>query len=173
MSPADQSHSDVDSQHSVDEAAHPPSKAISPACLARLTDENGKLRRFLNVYVKSESERFLDHPGQRPLSDGDEVSIVPAVAGAGIRQGSVGNSNLPGSRGPELVTPTVPSVERLDCHCGTHDPQTANPLPIQPLQLHGCGLRGPKAVLFDYRQVRQSGSPRADRANPMKGRLGP
>lgn len=51
-----------------------------PGILARLTDENGKLRRFLNVYVNSEDIRFLDHQATA-LADGDEVSIVPAVAG--------------------------------------------------------------------------------------------
>jgi molybdopterin synthase sulfur carrier subunit len=46
----------------------------------RLCDENGKLRRFLNVYVNKEDIRFLDNL-TTPLNDGDEVSIVPAVAG--------------------------------------------------------------------------------------------
>jgi molybdopterin synthase sulfur carrier subunit len=51
-----------------------------PGIRARLCDEAGKLRRFLNVYVNSEDIRFLDNQAT-PLSDGDEVSIVPAVAG--------------------------------------------------------------------------------------------
>ena len=55
-------------------------EARFPGILERLCDENGKLRRFLNVYVNSEDIRFLDHQ-KTPLKDGDEVSIVPAVAG--------------------------------------------------------------------------------------------
>ena len=51
-----------------------------PGLKARLCDEAGKLRRFLNVYVNSEDIRFLDNQATT-LSDGDEVSIVPAVAG--------------------------------------------------------------------------------------------
>jgi molybdopterin synthase sulfur carrier subunit len=51
-----------------------------PGIRARLCDENGKLRRFLNIYVNSEDIRFLDNENTS-LSDGDEVSIVPAVAG--------------------------------------------------------------------------------------------
>jgi molybdopterin synthase sulfur carrier subunit len=51
-----------------------------PGILGRLCDESGKLRRFLNVYVNSEDIRFLDHQATA-LTDGDEVSIVPAVAG--------------------------------------------------------------------------------------------
>ena len=46
----------------------------------RLCDEQGKLRRFLNFYVNSEDIRFLDNQ-TTALSAGDEVSIVPAVAG--------------------------------------------------------------------------------------------
>ncbi|MEA5419899.1 MoaD/ThiS family protein [Spirulina sp. CCNP1310] len=51
-----------------------------PGIKARICDESGKPRRFLNLYVNSEDIRFLDGP-ETPLSDGDEVSIVPAVAG--------------------------------------------------------------------------------------------
>ncbi|MFM7361512.1 MAG: MoaD/ThiS family protein [Cyanobium sp.] len=53
---------------------------LYPGIQTRLCDENGKLRRFLNVYVNSEDIRFLDNQATA-LSDGDEVSIVPAVAG--------------------------------------------------------------------------------------------
>ncbi|ABB57811.1 MoaD/ThiS family protein [Synechococcus elongatus] len=51
-----------------------------PGIKARLCDEQGQLRRFLNVYVNSEDIRFLDGI-QTSLGNGDEVSIVPAVAG--------------------------------------------------------------------------------------------
>ncbi len=51
-----------------------------PGIKGRLCDEAGKLRRFLNVYVNSEDIRFLNNQNT-PLKDGDEVSIVPAVAG--------------------------------------------------------------------------------------------
>ena len=51
-----------------------------PGIKARLCDEAGKPRRFLNLYVNSEDIRFLDGTAT-PLKDGDEVSIVPAVAG--------------------------------------------------------------------------------------------
>ena len=51
-----------------------------PGLQGRLCDEAGKLRRFLNVYVNSEDIRFLENQ-TTPLKDGDEVSIVPAVAG--------------------------------------------------------------------------------------------
>ena len=42
--------------------------------------EDGGLRRFVNVYVDGEDIRFLDGL-DTPVSDGDEVTILPAVAG--------------------------------------------------------------------------------------------
>lgn len=51
-----------------------------PGIKARLCDEEGKPRRFLNFYVNSEDIRFLEGIAT-VLNDGDEVSIVPAVAG--------------------------------------------------------------------------------------------
>jgi sulfur-carrier protein len=51
-----------------------------PGIKDRLCDEEGKPRRFLNLYVNSEDIRFLEGT-ETPLKDGDEVSIVPAVAG--------------------------------------------------------------------------------------------
>lgn len=51
-----------------------------PGIKARLCDDQGQPRRFLNFYVNSEDIRFLDGV-DTALEDGDEVSIVPAVAG--------------------------------------------------------------------------------------------
>ncbi|MEY3401072.1 MAG: thiamine biosynthesis protein ThiS [Anabaena sp. CRKS33] len=51
-----------------------------PGIKARLCDDQGELRRFLNFYVNSEDIRFLEGT-ETTLKDGDEVSIVPAVAG--------------------------------------------------------------------------------------------
>ncbi len=51
-----------------------------PGLKDRLCDENGKIRRFLNIYVNDEDIRFLKMD-QTPLKNGDEVSIIPAIAG--------------------------------------------------------------------------------------------
>ena len=51
-----------------------------PGIKERLCDEGGQPRRFLNFYVNADDIRFLKGP-ETPLKDGDEVSIVPAVAG--------------------------------------------------------------------------------------------
>lgn len=55
-------------------------EASCPGIKARLCDDNGELRRFVNFYVNSEDIRFLQGI-DTPLSDGDEVSIIPAIAG--------------------------------------------------------------------------------------------
>ena len=46
----------------------------------RLYDENGQLRRFINFYVNEEDVRFLQG-AKTALKAGDQVSIVPAIAG--------------------------------------------------------------------------------------------
>ena len=51
-----------------------------PGIKARLCDEKGAIRRFVNFYVNDEDIRFLKHD-MTELKDGDTVSIVPAVAG--------------------------------------------------------------------------------------------
>ena len=51
-----------------------------PGIKDRLCDETGELRRFVNIYVNEEDIRFLKGKATS-LKDGDEVSIVPAIAG--------------------------------------------------------------------------------------------
>lgn len=51
-----------------------------PGIRERLLDEQGAVRRFVNVYVNEEDIRFLQNQ-QTPLKDGDEISIIPAIAG--------------------------------------------------------------------------------------------
>jgi sulfur-carrier protein len=55
-------------------------EAAHPGFRDRLFDEDGKLRRFVNVFVADEDIRFLDGL-DTPVADGTTVSIVPAVAG--------------------------------------------------------------------------------------------
>ena len=51
-----------------------------PGIQERLLDEQGEVRRFINVYLNEEDIRFLQNK-QTPLKDGDEISIIPAIAG--------------------------------------------------------------------------------------------
>ncbi len=46
----------------------------------RILDDDGKLRRFVNVYVGNDDVRFLDDLAT-PTPDGTQVSVIPAVAG--------------------------------------------------------------------------------------------
>lgn len=46
----------------------------------RLCDENGQIRRFINFYLNDEDIRFKDNQ-ETPVNDGDQISIVPAIAG--------------------------------------------------------------------------------------------
>ncbi len=55
------------------EAAHPGMKE-------RLCDESGEVRRFVNIFLNDEDIRFLDNQ-TTVVKEGDEVSIVPAIAG--------------------------------------------------------------------------------------------
>ncbi|MDP4673655.1 MAG: MoaD/ThiS family protein [Solirubrobacteraceae bacterium] len=51
-----------------------------PELRERLSDEDGSLRRFINVYVNGDDIRFGDLL-DTPVVDGQEVQILPAVAG--------------------------------------------------------------------------------------------
>ena len=54
-----------------------------PGIKERLCDDSGKLRRFVNVYLNEEDIRFMQAEAT-VLKDGDEVSIVPAIAGGRV-----------------------------------------------------------------------------------------
>lgn len=51
-----------------------------PGIRERICDEAGKVRKFINIYVNEEDIRFLQRD-ETPIKDGDEVSIIPAIAG--------------------------------------------------------------------------------------------
>ena len=51
-----------------------------PGMNGRICEENGELRRFVNVYINGEDVRFLGGL-EAPVTQHDEISIVPAVAG--------------------------------------------------------------------------------------------
>jgi len=55
-------------------------EADHPGFAERLFDDQGNLRRFVNVFLADEDIRFLDGL-ETPVADGQSLSIVPAVAG--------------------------------------------------------------------------------------------
>src|SRR3954454_8115630 len=70
--------------------------------------EDGDLRRFVNVYVEGEDIRFLDGL-ETPVEDGDEVTILPAVAG--------GSSAIAVAwRRPGSTAGYCPAVSLRPCH---------------------------------------------------------
>ncbi|MBA2574070.1 MAG: MoaD/ThiS family protein [Nocardioidaceae bacterium] len=54
--------------------------ASYPGIKGRIVDEQGALRRFVNVYVGNDDVRFLDGL-DTPTAEGAQVSVIPAVAG--------------------------------------------------------------------------------------------
>lgn len=51
-----------------------------PGIKERVYDEEGQLRRFINIYINEEDIRFVDGESSS-VKDGDEISIIPAIAG--------------------------------------------------------------------------------------------
>ncbi len=51
-----------------------------PGIKDRICDENGAVRRFVNIFVNGEDIRFLQNL-ETPVKPADEVSVVPAIAG--------------------------------------------------------------------------------------------
>lgn len=54
-----------------------------PGFKERLYDEKGELRRFINIFLNGEDVRFLEGLNTT-VKDGDEISIIPAVAGGSL-----------------------------------------------------------------------------------------
>jgi molybdopterin synthase sulfur carrier subunit len=54
--------------------------AAFPGLGERIVDENGTIRRFVNIFVNDEDVRFLQEK-ETPVKEADIVSIVPAIAG--------------------------------------------------------------------------------------------
>ncbi|MFQ5464344.1 MAG: ubiquitin-like small modifier protein 1 [Thermodesulfobacteriota bacterium] len=51
-----------------------------PGIKERICEEDGRLRRFVNLYLNDEDIRFMNNLDTE-LKDGDELSIIPAIAG--------------------------------------------------------------------------------------------
>lgn len=65
--------------HSVEEAIKELLKSY-PGLKERITDENGNVREFLNIYVNEQDIRFMDNL-QTKVKEGDVILLIPAIAG--------------------------------------------------------------------------------------------
>jgi cysteine synthase B len=81
-----------------------------PGLKERICDDAGKVRRFVNVYVNGEDIRFLGSL-DTPVKEGDEISIVPAIAGVSARgrdrcrrQRPAFRATPPGAERPQLIS---------------------------------------------------------------------
>lgn len=54
--------------------------ANHPGLRERICEADGSIRRFVNLYINGDDIRFLESL-ESPVKDGDEISIVPAIAG--------------------------------------------------------------------------------------------
>lgn len=55
-------------------------ESAAPGIQARILDDNGALRRFVNVYIDDEDVRFTDGL-DTPLTESSSIAVIPAVAG--------------------------------------------------------------------------------------------
>ncbi|MBI5682902.1 MAG: MoaD/ThiS family protein [Deltaproteobacteria bacterium] len=56
-----------------------------PGLKERICEDDGRIRRFVNIYVNDEDIRFKNSTDTE-LKDGDEVSIIPAIAGGSVEK---------------------------------------------------------------------------------------
>ena len=82
-----------------------------PGMKERLCDEQGQLRRFVNIYINDEDIRFAQG-ADTALKEGDEVSIVPAIAGGesfdvGARAETINRPPMPPHPKPYCVEPSA------------------------------------------------------------------
>ena len=78
-----------------------------PGVKERLYDEAGQLRRFVNIYINDEDIRFAQGL-ETTLKKGDEVSIVPAIAGGAFDVGA---------RAEAINRPPMPPPPEPSCIC--------------------------------------------------------
>ena len=104
-----------------------------PGMRDRLVEESGELRRFINIYVNQEDIRFLQ--GEKTaLKQGDEVSIVPAIAGGH-------HEHLDGSGYPlGLAGEALPLGARLLAIADVFEALTAHDRPYKPAKTIGEAL---------------------------------
>jgi molybdopterin converting factor small subunit len=85
-----------------------------PALKSHLRDDQGQVRRFINFYVNEEDIRFLGNE-KYAFQDGDEVLVIPSIAG-----GSFAAGELPSARAGESTRITR-GLCRCCSYCGQEE----------------------------------------------------
>jgi MoaD family protein len=87
-----------------------------PGFREQITQEDGSLHRFVNIYINDEDIRFMQQL-QTPVSAGDVVSILPALAGGGLLEDASRSSTAAlASRGFRAAPPPPPFVGSTGGH---------------------------------------------------------
>ena len=89
-----------------------------PALRSHLRDDQGQVRRFINFYVNEEDIRFLGNE-KYSFQDGDEVLVIPSIAGGSFAAGSCaeGDSRSSGARTRGLCA-CCSYCGQEECICG-------------------------------------------------------
>jgi molybdopterin synthase sulfur carrier subunit len=86
-----------------------------PALRSHLRDEQGQVRRFINFYVNEEDIRFLGND-KYSFKDGDEVLVIPSIAGGSFADGECASRSPHGNGGGLCNCCSYCGQE--DCTCG-------------------------------------------------------
>jgi sulfur-carrier protein len=86
-----------------------------PALRSHLRDEQGQVRRFINFYVNEEDIRFLGND-KYLFKDGDEVLVIPSIAGGSFADGECASRSPHGEGGGLCNCCSYCGQE--DCTCG-------------------------------------------------------
>jgi MoaD family protein len=107
-----------------------------PGLKDRLVDETGELRRFVNIYINGEDVRFSQGV-QTPLKAGDEISIVPAVAGGAEEPRS--EPRLKYWRASRGAYEALKQMQDYIEHCGL-ERNLLELVKLRASQLNGCAF---------------------------------
>jgi sulfur-carrier protein len=120
-----------------------------PGLRDKICDESGNLRRFVNVFVHEEDIRFLQSL-ETPVKEGDEIAIVPAIAGGIATGGDMarGKYYLTFPRDLEEQAVICEMYDRLGVRFSIRQAQVGDDLAILGVELSGAEERLRRAVDF-------------------------
>ena len=91
-----------------------------PALKSHLRDEQGQVRRFINFYVNEEDIRFLGNE-KYAFQDGDEVLVIPSIAGGSWPDGCCAHGGTRFAEKPEVQTRVARGLCSCCSYCGQEE----------------------------------------------------